>query len=123
MDKKYVGQLGEDIGVQYLKKKGYKILDRNFTLKIDSLKVGEIDIVAKKDSTVTFVEVKTRARADNITPEEKVNFWKTKKIINTAQVWLERHNIPPDFPWQIDILAINLNFQTRKAKVKHFQNV
>ena len=50
-----VGKKGEDAAAAFLQKKGYKILQRNFHIK-----GGEIDIVAEKDNTLVFIEVKTR---------------------------------------------------------------
>ena len=51
-----VGNKAEDKAVKYLKKQGYKILERNYNLPC-----GEIDIIASKNKTLVFVEVKYRA--------------------------------------------------------------
>jgi len=120
---KEIGKLGEDIAVKFLKKKSYKVLDRNFQKDIKGLKFGEIDIVAKKDGIIIFVEVKSLKQAGGIAPEERVDFRKRKTIKKTAEIWLSEHKIPLDSPWQIDILAIVLNFDSCKAKIKHFENI
>ncbi|HDN84600.1 MAG TPA: YraN family protein, partial [Candidatus Aerophobetes bacterium] len=51
---KEIGKRGEKLAISYLKKRGYRILDKNFRCKI-----GEIDIVAENDGQIVFVEVKT----------------------------------------------------------------
>ncbi|MBU3918853.1 YraN family protein [Patescibacteria group bacterium] len=120
---KEIGKLGEDIAVKFLRKKRYKILERNFQKDIKGLKLGEIDIVAKKDKVVIFTEVKTLKRESGISPEERVNFRKRQTIAKIAEIWLNKHKIPLNSPWQIDILAIVLNFDSRIAKIKHFKNI
>ena len=55
MNKRTVGVKGEDLAAAILEEKGYDILTRNYVTK-----AGEIDIIAKRDDTVIFCEVKTR---------------------------------------------------------------
>lgn len=77
-----IGQIGEDIAVQYLTKKGYQILERNFTTVF-----GEIDIIAEKKNIICFVEVKSRKSSKYGLPEEAVTDRKMKKIIKVAQLY------------------------------------
>ena len=95
MTTREIGNLGEKITEQYLKKKGYKILDRNYSNNFASGPIrGEIDIIAKprrnvfdilrgkKDDTVHFIEVKTLSSGDNsFLPEDRVDFNKQRRII------------------------------------------
>jgi len=120
---KEIGKLGEDIAVKFLKKKKYKILGRNFQKDIKGLKFGELDIIAKKDGVFVFVEVKTLKRESKISPEERVNFRKRQTIERIAEIWLSQHKISLNNPWQIDILSIVLNFDSHRAKIKHFKNI
>jgi len=122
-DNKKIGKSGEDIGVKYLKSKGYKILDRNFEKRVGSIKFGEIDIIAKKDGITIFCEVKTLSSDSGLSPEQKVDFRKKEIIAKTAEIWLDEHGKEQDTKWQIDVLAIVLDFQTRKAKIRHFENI
>ena len=131
IDKKKIGELGEKIAENFLKKKGYRILDRNFFTRLAlGPKTGEIDIVAKKDNTISFVEVKTietafrdsYARGGFISPEEKVNFQKQRKIIKTAQIWLSKNKMPLDKKWQIDVISIKIDLESKKAQIQHFPN-
>lgn len=123
---KKLGNLGEKIAENYLKKKGYEILDKNF-LEREAFGParGEIDIVAKNGGVISFIEVKTLRLADDgpFWPEAKVDFQKQRKIINTAQSWLMKKKIPLDSQWQIDVIAITIDSRLKKAKVRHFQNI
>lgn len=119
-----IGNLGEDIACKYLKKKGYKILEQNYEKKSHSGGVSaEIDVIAKKKGVISFVEVKSASTKDADFPlEQRVNYKKQQKIIKASENWLMKNNISLDSKWQIDIIAVNLDFASRKAKIKHFKN-
>ncbi len=124
---KQLGNQGEEIAVKYLKKQGYKILDRNFRYK----KYGELDIVAKnnQDGALVFIEVKTRlrpsgyggqARGNNIyNPEDNITYFKQKQLIKLAKIYLMQKRIPLDISWQIDIIAIEVNPSNYQANIRH----
>lgn len=124
---KQLGILGEKIACQYLKSKGYQILDRNYLNKfLSGPQRGEIDVIAKKNRTISFIEVKTlqdQTSLKGFSPEMKVNFQKQKKIIKTAENWLRKKKIPLNIRWQIDIISIKVNLNSKKAKINHFKNV
>lgn len=120
---KEVGKKGEEIAVEFLKKKGYKILDRNCVFKIlGSFQRGELDIVAKKGDVFCFVEVKTLKNPKvDILPEEKINLSKKKKLILSAQSWLVKNKIPLNCKWQIDVISITFK-EGKGPQVFHFEN-
>ncbi len=120
---KEIGKMGEDIAVKYLKSNGYKILNRNFEQKVHSLKFGEIDIIVKKKKTIIFCEVKTLSAKKGFSPEQRVDFRKRNTIAKTAEIWLDNHKLSSDSLWQIDVLAVVLDFNSRKAKIQHFKNI
>ena len=122
MPSKELGILGEKIAENYLKKKGYKILDKNYSFRIFGPQKGEIDIIAEKDKTICFVEVKTLSSDKIINPEQKVDYLKQRKIIKTAQSWLMKNKIPFDSPWQIDVVAIKIDLKNKKARIRHLKN-
>jgi len=125
MDTKQIGILGEKIAEKYLKDKGYQILDRNYSTNFKSGPLrGEIDIVAKKENILSFIEVKTLAGAQVafFRPEEKVNFLKQRKIVKAAQAWLMEKKIPLDNKWRIDVIAIKIDLINKKARLRHFKN-
>ena len=115
--------------MNYLKEKGYQILDRNFRLK-----GGEIDIVAAKTSgwlttkieAIVFVEVKTIEGAgsefERALAAQNVHWSKQRRLIKTAKNYLIKNKIPGDTPWQIDVIIVNLNTETDLAKIEHLEN-
>ncbi len=81
--KKLLGRVGEKRAVKYLKELGYEILETNFTTDI-----GEIDIIAKDEEYIVFVEVKTRSSINYGMPSEAVNSKKREKYKNLASLYL-----------------------------------
>ena len=74
-----IGKFGEDEAATFLKKKGYKILERNF-----SCKRGEIDIIALDKNEIVFIEIKARISLKYGLPSEAVTRHKLKHIYKTA---------------------------------------
>ena len=122
MNTKSIGVLGEQLAENFLKNKGYKILDRNYSFRIFGPQKGEVDIIAKKDGLISFVEVKTLTSDKSFSPEAKVDFTKQRKIVKTAQSWLMKNKIPLDSPWQIDVVAVVIDEKNKKAKIRHLNN-
>ena len=85
-DKKEIGNFGEDFTAKFLKKSGYKILERNYHSRY-----GEIDIIASKGGVLAFVEVKTRSRDSLFKGREAVDFFKLQKCLKTAQVYMMKN--------------------------------
>jgi len=128
MDSKKLGILGEKIATKYLGKKDYQILDKNYSSKfVSGPQRGEIDIVAKKSDIISFVEVKALEESgepfSDISPEEKFNLAKKRKIIKMAENWLIENKIPLDSKWQIDVISIKIDLENKKAKILYFSNV
>lgn len=86
-NKKQTGDAGEDYCVKYMKKHGYKILDRNYRKPY-----GEIDVVAMKNKVLCFVEVKTRHDGSLTRPYEAVDFRKQQRLIKAAQAYLAEND-------------------------------
>ena len=123
MNDKKIGNLGEEVACRFLKGKGYKILERNFTKELSALNKGEVDIIAKKDGIICFIEVKASADSGRgFFPEDRVDFKKQQKLKKLSQIWLAEKKIPFDSPWQIDVIAVNINISDKKAKVRHLEN-
>lgn len=87
-DKQNLGKLGEEIVAKYLKRNGYKIVEKNYKNKL-----GEIDLIVKKDNMLSFIEVKTRKNMNYGTPAEAVNYNKRKHIYRTAEYYIIGQNI------------------------------
>jgi putative endonuclease len=84
-----LGRHGEDLAHRYLRKLGYMIVARNYKAGSDS----EIDIVARKDGLVVFVEVKARQSADYGAPERAIDEKKQKNIMRGARAFATRGGI------------------------------
>jgi putative endonuclease len=96
---KALGTEGEDLAVHFLKKKGYKIIARNYKTVI-----GEIDVIAKDGNTTVFIEVKTRTNDSFGYPFEAVNSNKRKKMKNLALFYLKRQQ--KELPVRFDVISI-----------------
>ncbi len=97
------GNLGEEFTAQYLEKRQYKILDRNWRIK-----EGEIDLVAlSPDKEIVFVEVKTRSSAAFGDPLEGISDAKLRRIQRLALAWLATHQKLGD-PYRIDVAGVLL---------------
>lgn len=117
--KRKKGDEGEGVAFSYLEDRGYKVLERNYANKF-----GEIDIIARKDKTVVFVEVKTRkdALTSDLYPERNVDWRKQRKLIRTAEYYLTKNKYPDDTSWQIDVIGVELDTATRRANLRHLKN-
>ena len=118
MNKRKSGDLGEKKGINFLKTKGYQVLDTNFLKRS-----GEIDIITfdPSEKEYVFVEVKTRKNDFYGYPEDFVDDLKLAKIEATADHWLKENNLT-DAEWRIDIISLIGN-NKKGYQVKHLKNV
>ena len=114
--KKNLGRWGEDCAVQYLERKGFTILTRNFFTRY-----GELDIVASMEGSLIFVEVRTRSSNKFAYPEESVTPRKQRRMSQAAEQYFAQHPDSPD-SWQFDIIAITRRPGT-PPEIEHFENV
>ena len=109
-----LGELGEQIAVDLLIKKGYKIIERNWRY----LK-AEIDIIAQKDlETLVIIEVKTRSNSFIGNPEEFVTDKKIKLLVKAANEYVISREL--DVEVRFDIIAIVKN--SKYEKIEHLEN-
>ena len=99
---KILGKLGEDSAAKFLEANGYTIVARNFRIRS-----AEIDIVARIDNVIVFVEVKARSNIRHGLPVEAVNLRKQKKIIEAAGVFLQDENFC-DCACRFDVVEVYL---------------
>lgn len=90
----------EEKAAVYLQEKGYIIVEQNFYTFF-----GEIDLIARDNETIVFVEVKYRKSIKNGYPQEAVTYQKKQRIIKSAQYYLYRHNAL-EKPCRFDVIAI-----------------
>lgn len=116
-DKKILGAFGEDLAEQYLRRRGYKIIGRNF-----SCRFGEIDIIARKGRYLAFVEVKMRKNADFGAAKEFVTPAKQRRVIAAAEYWLLRN--PTKHQPRFDVVEVYApqGLQTAKPEINHIED-
>lgn len=114
------GQVGEEIAASYLRKKGYKILEQNF-----STKFGELDLICLDRSILVFVEVKLKVGEQFGTPEEMVNHHKLNQVQRTAQAFLLRNlDLEKQYPqYRIDVVAVVTDKGGSTNRIDHYENV
>jgi len=99
MTTKILGERGERLAEEFLKAKGYQILERNFRIKL-----GEIDLIARDRECICFIEVKTRASFDN--PQEAVSRHKQRKLTQMAYAYLKAKFNNVDLSARFDVVAV-----------------
>ncbi len=120
-----IGKIGENIAKAFLMKQGFSILEQNYRIL-----QGEIDIIAKKDSILHFVEVKSLKVRDcnhidnlDIKPEDNLTFAKWSKLLIAVQTYLNHRNVPDETQYQIDLACVYIDTEKREGRVKLVQNI
>ena len=146
--KRQFGNLGEDLAEIFLVKNGHSIVERNYLKKW-----GELDIISRERNLVHFVEVKSQSKSkqadvsrevsqqsftakdfkivfsretDSVSdydPIQNVHYWKQKRMVRAIQTYLLERRIDEDQEWQIDIVAVAVDFLAKTATIRHIENV
>jgi putative endonuclease len=101
MKNNQLGTYGEQLAEKFLKKRGYKIIEKNFKTKH-----GEIDIIAKHKKDIVFVEVRLRYSSAFGSAAESVDYSKQQKIIKSAICYLKTNNLTAN-NIRFDVVAID----------------
>ena len=112
--KQRLGAKGEELAGEYLKNRGFEILERNYRYKRK-----EIDLIVRDKNTVVFVEVKAGRSKKFGLPLERVDLKKQKKIIEVAQAFLAENDFP-DYDFRFDVVEIEL--VKGGNKINHIEN-
>lgn len=123
-EKRIIGDLGEAIVCRFLKKKGFEIIEQNYLKPW-----GEIDIVAKLDRVVHFVEVKTIActdldfflKSEHYRPEENLHQKKLERMLRVVETYVSEKYIVGE--WRCDLAAVYLDRTGKRAKVEMIENI
>jgi putative endonuclease len=102
MQKKELGKKGEELALRFLKKRGYRIIEKNYVCKL-----GEMDIIAKEKDTLVFIEVKTRTSTTFGPPQLAVNASKQRQLSKVALNYLKEKHLE-DVKARFDVVAILL---------------
>ena len=124
-EKRRLGDIGENIACTFLEKRGFDVIERNYLRKW-----GEIDIVAKKDNIIHFIEVKSVScvTLDAVShgtsayrPEDNVHPQKLKRLARAMQTYvLEKHI---DLEWQLDLVTVRIDEKNRKGRAEILENI
>ncbi|MBA7479693.1 hypothetical protein ES707_15129 [subsurface metagenome] len=116
MKRRDTGILGEKLAKDFLKKRGYRILETNYRCP-----EGEIDIIARQKDYLVFVEVRTKTSLEFGSPEESITPAKMARLRATASHFQQTHdNLPP--LWRIDVVAIELNQRGEPSRIELIEN-
>jgi putative endonuclease len=103
-----VGQRGEDLTAKHYEKLGYKLVDRNYAVPFGK-QTGEIDLIFSKGKELVFVEVKTRTNTKFGTPFDSVDFYKQRKLVKTAKMFMQLHPKWQESSFRIDVAAVDID--------------
>ena len=125
-EKRRLGDMGENIACDFLKRRGFEIIERNYLRKW-----GEIDIIARKNNIIHFIEVKSVSRVTldepvthgttDYRPEDNMHQWKLRRLARTMQTYLLDKKL--DCDWQLDLVTVKIDQQNRKARVEIIENL
>jgi putative endonuclease len=112
-----VGKAGEDIAREYLKNKGYDIIENNYRNKY-----AEIDLIARdRRGVLTFIEVRTKTGEQRGSPEESIDKNKIRRLIRNAVAYLGK--IDYKGLARIDAVCIVLSEEGTCQRITHYENI
>ncbi|MBK6308322.1 MAG: YraN family protein [Gemmatimonadetes bacterium] len=105
---------GETIAERWLRGRGWRVLQRRF-------RSGhrDIDLIAEREGTVAFVEVKARQGGWFGGPLEAVNWRKRRELVRSASIWIDRHGRVGE-SYRFDVIGVILD--ERGVRVRHVEN-
>jgi putative endonuclease len=116
MKRRDTGIRGEKLARDFLKKRGYHVLATNYHCPH-----GEIDIVAKHQDFLVFIEVRTKTSLRFGSPEESITTAKKERMKVAAYYYLREHNNLPRL-WRIDVVAVELDQKGKVSRIQLIEN-
>ncbi len=111
-----LGRAGENLAAEALRRRGDRILARNFRCVY-----GEIDLIAEDERDLIFVEVKTRRGEAYGLPEEAVTPRKQRKLVQVASHYLRLHTCE-ERSWRIDVVAVQMSTGGKLAEIRIYRH-
>jgi putative endonuclease len=116
MKRRETGILGEKIARDFLRKRGYHILETNYRCP-----EGEIDIIAQDKGCLVFVEVRSKTSTEFGSPEESITRAKIQRLVAATSRYRQTHeNLPSSY--RIDIVAIEMNRKGKPSRTELIEN-
>lgn len=112
-----LGQWGEEQACAYLEEQGFQIVKRNFRCR-----TGELDIVAKKDETLCFVEVKSRKNTLSGWPGEAVTTQKQRRIRSAAAFYLYQNPTETEDVLHLRMDVVEVLRCGRRTYIRHIKD-
>ena len=109
------GQNAEALAANFLRERGYSILTTNWHCRY-----GELDIVARQDETIVFVEVRARSAGGTATAFESIGARKQARLTAAAQSYLAAHELD-EVSWRVDAIAVGLRGSAAPV-IEHVEN-
>lgn len=127
--KQILGKIGEDATCEFLTRKGFKVVERNYLKKW-----GEIDIIAEKSKKLYFIEVKSVAKekeywdkeqrtVDKYRPEDNVHPMKLQRLSRTIQSYLLDKYVPENIDWEFQVATVFVDQTKRLCKVTILEDI
>lgn len=116
-DSSDIGTFGEDLAVRFLKKNGFRIIDRNWRYK-----QYEIDIICRDGDKLVFVEVKTRASDSFTRGYLSVNKNKKRALAHACRAYLNSLTSYPH-TYRLDIIEVTLDKKENSSEISHIENI
>ncbi len=123
--KKDIGNLGERMAAEYLRRNGFELVDKNV-----SKKTGEIDIIMRKEDTLHFIEVKTvlcdvfpqpNSTKDSYDPADNLHPLKIRKVARTSEWYVGNTEWAGD--WQVDAALVWIRKSDGRGKVLYIPQI
>jgi len=123
--KRHFGDMGEKIALNFIKEKGYSVLDLNFQ-NTSGRRMGEIDIIAMDEERkeIVFIEVKTREleRYGQTLPEENITPKKLRRMEKIANFYIRRKGLENE-AYRFDAISVWLDLDRKYARIKHIDHL
>ena len=111
-----LGRKGEEIAAEFLEESGYQILKRNYMIGH-----SDIDILAQKNNSLVFIEVRTKSKDDRGMPEETLTKKKLRRMKNTAEMYIAFNKY--EGLARLDAVCIILDSSGNTKHLEHYEGV
>jgi putative endonuclease len=115
-----LGRRGEELAIAELIHRGYRVVARNWRCQI-----GEVDIIAHRDATYHFFEVRTRRGREFGTPEESLTSAKQQRMIDVALAYLAEHGPGElhDIDWRVGLVAVEMDRTGKLLRLEVYDSI